>query len=661
MTGIQAVQRDHSDILPLARCWRIERQYALEAGAEALTSELCGLAGTEAHYWVLQQGPLAPGSKRQSLLNLDSDMALAAALGQTFRGSDSPQSLVFQCMPPQRAAGVLFTRHPMRPDLEHIVVEGCLNGSSSQERLILHADGQLAWQSQGAAEFLNEVGTDAFHGLARNLDKSYGEPRAAEWIWDGQRLWLVQALPIGTLPTPSEVWTRRAGLGFVTQAITPLWYTMFGRWLKEGFWRRAGSQAGWRELSNVEPYRRQHSYLYGNSRFFRALQGWQQNKALDWALPPGWRTSSPASSTPPENRVRRLLLGLRLHLLRWQLSRLEPMTESHEPDELWLALIRLDKFGEALAWIEGWLGYVVAPARTKRGESPVGLIDASAAFAIAELARATLEPARWQKVVQRLAGFSAGADPAFPRFDENPPDLEALQSLLAQVPEPRLARMVALAPEGGDSWLKMRWQAAELRHQLASRIRQLLKIMARRLVARRLIRHPDDIFFLYFDELWQAWQGQARKQLETLLGERKVRYLSDAHAGPPDWIIDSIGYGTSPLGQTSAHDTVQGYPLVMGQARGKVQRLGSGWQLNQVEAGAILVLDQSDPGWLPWIATASGLVMAHRDPLDPAAALARSLGIPAVWGVDDAMHCLPDGVEIELDGDNGHLRQLPQD
>src|SRR5690606_34619187 len=253
LTAFQPVARDHQDVLPLAPCWRVDRAHVLDSSPAALTSELADLAGEQAHYWVLQQGPLAPGSRRESLLNLDTDMARAAALGQTFRRDDSPDNLIFQCMPPQRAAGVLFSRHPMRPDLDHIVIEGCLQGSDQQQRVILHADGALAWRSDGADAFLDELGTAAFHQLAQSLHDSYGEPRAAEWIWDGQRLWLVQALPIGTLPMPSEVWTRRAGLGFAAQAISPLWYTMMARWLKEGFWRVIGQRAGWRELGNIEP------------------------------------------------------------------------------------------------------------------------------------------------------------------------------------------------------------------------------------------------------------------------------------------------------------------------------------------------------------------------------------------------------------------------
>lgn len=664
MSGFQPLHRDHSDQLPLAPCWRVNRDHVLEATAESLTSELAQLANDAQHYWVLQQGPLAPGSKRQSLLNLDSDLALAAALNQTFQGDDGPENLIFQCMPPQKAAGVLFTRHPMRPDLEHIVIEGCLAGSDKQQRLILHADGLTAWRSPESEAFLAEISTTAFYQLAQSLHDSYGEPRAAEWVWDGQRLWMVQALPIGTLPMPSEVWTRRASLGFSSQAISPLWYTMLARWLKEGFWRATGRRAGWHELSNIEPYRRQHSYLYSNGRFFRALQEWQGSNSLWWALPPAWRKDRRTSSMSNTSRLpARLVTRLKLRWLSHQLNRLDKSPAEAAADDVWLELIRLDHLGERLAAIEGPLGYIIAPAVVSRGQQPEGRsLDLYSTRLLSTLAGYAKSTVSWEEVMTRFAGHSLGADPAFPRLAENASDTDNLKSLLCSLPVERLNCLEQLTVREAmvPGWLALRSQALALRRAIAGRLRELLQIMSQRLLALRLIKHPDDIYFLYFDELWQAWQGQTRRQLDTLLGERKVRYLSDAHAGPPDWVIDSIGYGTSPLGQNTGHDTVQGYGLVEGRVSGRVQRIGSGWQLNQVQVGDVLVLDQSDNGWLPWLATASGLVLAHRDPLDPAACLAKALGIPTVWGVDDAMHCLTDGAQVELDGSNGFLQQVSE-
>lgn len=664
MPGLQLLQTDSAS-LPLAPRWRVERDYVLDRSAGDLVAELAALAEGEPHYWVLQQGPLAPGSKRQSLLNLDSDTALAAALTQTFHRPNPPDALVFQCLPPQRAAGVLFTRHPLRPDLDHIVVEGRAN-EAEQQRLILHADGSLAWHSGDENGLLLDIGAAPFHQLARALDACSDGPRAAEWVWDGERLWLVQALPIGTLPMPAEVWTRRAGLGFSNQVISPLWYTTLGRWLKQGFWRRVGRRAHWEALHNVEPYRRQHSHLYGNAQFFRALQGWQRRSFLWWALPPAWREVGDAGGRFAQGRMLRWWYWWQLRLLGRGLRRLEQSSPEAGHEELWLQLMQLDRLGEQLASVEGWLGYVVAPQYSPRGDRPRPdeALDRATRSLLADLGQVARETLDWDAFRERHRGHSVGADPVFPRCREasaGTSDLDRLKDSLGKLSAERVLALIGLNQprKQGGGWLALRLSAAALRRELAARLRRVLGRMAERLVAQGLLRHPDDIFFLYFDELWQAWQGTARRGLGNLLGERKVRYLSDAHAGPPDWIIDSVGYGASPLGQSVGRETVRGFGLVSGKVRGRVQRIGSGWQLNQVQPGDILVLDQSDVGWLPWVATAAGLVLAHRDPLDPAAALACALKIPTVWGVDDAMHCLIDGETIELDGESGRLEQHP--
>src|SRR5690554_7098282 len=129
-------------------------------------------------------------------------------------------------------------------------------------------------------------------------------------MWDGTQLWVIQVLSIGSLPVPQEAWTRHSpAIG--VQVISPLWYTLFGRWLKAGFWRPLGVRAGWTGLANIEPFRRQHSHLYLNSQFVAALQGWRGRSRLDAGLPPAWRvanlpTGKPLSALQQDRKSTRL-------------------------------------------------------------------------------------------------------------------------------------------------------------------------------------------------------------------------------------------------------------------------------------------------------------------------------------------------------------------
>jgi rifampicin phosphotransferase len=630
--------------LPVPPSWRVRGDAVRDMTASDLSEALAAAAGGgDERYWLLHQGPATPGSQRESLLNLDSDRALAAALLQLFRRPDAPAQVIVQSLPARQAAGVLFTRHPVRQDLEHVVVEGVVERAGNEPaRLILHRDGQIAFSSQD--DPLGQcVGATPFADLAEHLRSRFERPQAGEWIYDGRQLWLVQTLPVGSLPRPEEAWSRRAGFGLWQQAVSPLWYTLAGRWLKTAFWRPLGERLGWQELGNIEPYRRQHSHIYSNSRFFLRLLD-EGRPEMNEAMPPAWRpVMLPAARRRHWRRdgLRPWFTGRQLRSLA---SRLRRLTAS-EPaladlDGQWRRLMQLDRLGEALAAIEGWLAYCQAP-------------DGREGEVAARLGR-LLPPAQCEALIALgegsplpdEAGF--GADPVLPRFGEQPPELARLRD----VPTDRLARLSTL-PRGAAG---LSAQAAGLREQLGSALRRLLLGMGRVLVARGRLVRDEDIFFVYFDELWLLWQeqGARRPDLETL-GSRKVRFLTDAYQGAPDWIIDQIAYGAR-LDQRE-RPVLNGRALVPGEASGPARLIHAGWALSQVQPGDVLVLDQCDTGWLPWLCLASGLVLCGHDPDQPAALLARLLGIPCIIGVDDAMHCLVSDSLLQLDSRTGVITQ----
>lgn len=637
--------------LPWPPTWRITREFVLSQDVAALAAALGALAEDEPHYWILHQGPASPGSLRQALVNLDTDAALAAGLSQMMQRDEAPEHATFQCLPAQVAAGVLFTRHPLRPDLDHAVVEGLGPGSAEKERLILHPDGQLAFHSGEDNWLASEVGAEAFSHLLAAMQEAYTGPRAGEWVWDGNRLWLVQALPVGSLPEPKEAWTRRAGQGFTVQAISPLWYTLMARWLKTEFWQPLGKRMGWQQLAKVEPYRRIHSHLYSNAQFFRALQESLDSWHLPATVPPAWRPRE------AQGNVSRQPGPVRQGLMTWQLRQLGKAVErqatrnrlvaADEPEQLWLAVMGLDKLGEKLARIEGQLAYLYTDTPA---DAP--LADREVAALLVQLeGLASDEGQRWLST----SALAAGADPVWSRFSEQGSDVRLLTEKSDAIPRERLQRVAAAARRAPQGLVRSRAEAAALRRRIGGELRALLRQMAAQLVQAGFLAHPDDIFFLYFDELWQCWHGQARAGLRELIGQRKVRYLSDAHAGPADWIMDQVGYGASALGQARNRDLVRGYALVPGRQEGRVQRLLSGWQLNQIEPGDILVVDRCEAAWLPWMLLAGGLIISHRDPSDPAVWLARAAGLPAVWGVIDATHSLVDGSQVRLDADQGQI------
>lgn len=648
--GDENVQRWLASGLPVPPSWRISRHAVLEQDTDGLVRRLRALPRmfNGERYWVLHQGAMNAESQRESLLNLDSDEALAAALTTVFGRDPAPAQVVVQALPRQRAAGVLFTRHPLRQDLPHMVVEGVVEGGAERQRLIFDEDGRLVYRADSDAAALDQaVPASQLLALGEQLKRGFERPQAGEWIHDGERLWLLQTLPVGSLPVPKEVWTRRATPALFNQALTPLWYTLAGRWLKTHFWRRLVERHGWNDLARVEPYRRQQSHLYTNSEFFRRLREHHPGAAAK--VPPAWQPLESVAGLPgagkPAGRLQHWRQSGELAVIG---RRLKGWRAPHRDRErLWRSLMELDRIGERLAAQEGALAYLSLPDRLLGERDPIPLALLLSDVEMAAL-RAVLAGDQSALEASRLR---TGADPVHAPLCDKPAQF---QSLRTPARPPVLHEEIP--PHLDQSLLRLARRARGLRFAVGNRLRALLVDVAALLVRDKLLAHPDDVFFLYFDELWELWmQGRVPASASgDVIGQRKVRYLEDAHAGAPDWKMDRIGFGFGGGGRLSP--VLRGATLVPGTANGPLRRLCSAWALNRLQPGDIVVVDQVDPSWAPWLVQAAGLVITGRDPANVAASLAVACSIPAVWDVSDVMHSVVDGRDATLNGERGELR-----
>ncbi|ASK33837.1 pyruvate, phosphate dikinase [Alcanivorax sp. N3-2A] len=642
--GDENVQRWAAAGLPVPPSWRIGAESLRGLSRDQLVAALGALPEWREgdRYWVLHQGSMNPDSQRESLANLDSDEALATALWSMFNRDPAPPRVVIQALPRQRAAGVLFTRHPLRQDLAHMVVEGVLDGEQARQRLIFDERGALVYAGDGQRPALSEVVPQTqLLALGSQLRRGFERPQAGEWVHDGEQLWLLQTLPVGSLPVPREAWTRRAAATLFNQAVSPLWYTLAGRWMKTGFWQDLVARQGWRELDKVEPYRRQQSHLYTNSEFFRRLL--PTHPGLLRRVPPAWQPlENQVSASRPRRwsqwrRGRRLgTLGRRVR--RWRL-------DGSDRERLWRALMALDQLGERLAAEEGALVYLDLPDLACGRERPLPLrslltdqetqaLEAVLNDNVAALANSDLRP---------------GADPVHAPLKDRPAQWGSLRAPLSA------RRLAPPVSEPASATLALARQARQLRYQLGGHARHVLVSMAAVLVEARLLANMDDIHFLYFDELWPLWMQRRVPESASgeVIGQRKLRYLEDALSGAPDWKMDRIGFGFG--GGERPSPLLRGRTLVPGRVSGPVRRVCSAWALNRLQAGEILVIDQADPSWVPWLAQAGALVIAEQDPANAAASLAVACGIPAIWGVGDIMHSVVDGQTATLDGERGSI------
>jgi pyruvate, water dikinase len=105
---------------------------------------------------------------------------------------------------------------------------------------------------------------------------------------------------------------------------------------------------------------------------------------------------------------------------------------------------------------------------------------------------------------------------------------------------------------------------------------------------------------------------------------------------------------------------------VLSQGRAIGQKIGTGRvrlvhsidEMDQVQAGDILVTDMTDPNWEPVMKRASAIVTNRGGRTCHAAIIARELGIPAVVGCGDATQMLKNGTLVTVscsEGDTGFI------
>jgi len=93
-------------------------------------------------------------------------------------------------------------------------------------------------------------------------------------------------------------------------------------------------------------------------------------------------------------------------------------------------------------------------------------------------------------------------------------------------------------------------------------------------------------------------------------------------------------------------------------ASGKVCRVLSTKDIDQVEDGSILVTEMTDPDWVPVMKRVAGIVTDYGGRTCHAAIVSRELGIPAIVGTGDATRTLQPNQDITLscaEGDQGHI------
>lgn len=186
--------------------------------------------------------------------------------------------------------------------------------------------------------------------------------------------------------------------------------------------------------------------------------------------------------------------------------------------------------------------------------------------------------------------------------------------------------------------------------------KQALLKEAKKLVQAGIIHEKEDIYYLTFQELHEAIR--TCKLDYQLISKAKEEYKLNKKLTPPR-VITSDGEiisGTYKR-ENLPKGAIAGLAVSSGVIEGRARVILNMEDAN-LEDGDILVTSFTDPGWTALFVSIKGLVTEVGGLMTHGAVIAREYGIPAVVGVENAMHLIKDGQRIRVNGTDGYIEIL---
>jgi phosphohistidine swiveling domain-containing protein len=208
------------------------------------------------------------------------------------------------------------------------------------------------------------------------------------------------------------------------------------------------------------------------------------------------------------------------------------------------------------------------------------------------------------------------------------------------------------------------------RTQLYGFSREAMRRLGADLAAAGGLDSPEDYVHLEVEELLGAFDGTSTiGDLRGLARTRRDAFLQarSRPSLPSRFITGTLPIETTDLRRGSATTTtgrgatvLSGLPSSAGIARGAAKLVLTPDVRPDDCVNRILVAPETDPGWLPLMLNAAGLVAERGSMLSHTAITGRMLGVPTVVAVSGATAAIADGEEIEIDGRCGTVRIFHQ-
>ncbi|MBC6298858.1 phosphoenolpyruvate synthase [Listeria booriae] len=186
--------------------------------------------------------------------------------------------------------------------------------------------------------------------------------------------------------------------------------------------------------------------------------------------------------------------------------------------------------------------------------------------------------------------------------------------------------------------------------------KQALLKEAAQLVQAGIIKEPEDIFYLDFEELHEVVRTE---QLDyTIITTRKADYNQFDKLTPPRVLTSDGEIITGKYKRENLpSDAIIGLPVSSGTIEGRARVILNMADAN-LEEGDILITPFTDPSWTPLFVSIKGLVTEVGGLMTHGAVIAREYGLPAVIGVENATTRIQDGDQIRVNGTEGYIEIL---
>jgi phosphohistidine swiveling domain-containing protein len=198
--------------------------------------------------------------------------------------------------------------------------------------------------------------------------------------------------------------------------------------------------------------------------------------------------------------------------------------------------------------------------------------------------------------------------------------------------------------------------------------RRFVLAIGDRLVAKGVVAAPDDVHFLYRDEVVDALTNGGDRR--DLVAERQASFARACAVSPPtelgtmppppevpDPFMDALVYrllGIVPPEENTDPNVLKAVAGSPGVYTGPARVCRSLAQaIDELDEGEVMVCEMTLPPWVPAFSVAGAVVADVGGILSHSAIVAREYGLPAVVGTNIGTTVIKDGQSITVDGNKG--------